>query len=102
MPQPAGRRSPAFFPGGQSKTAVGPAFLAGFVPDDLTGILVTFQGFSELLGSVTSSASIPSTQRFKGLRNSHRFAARTKGTMSTRILTTSHMASFGYPSQRSP
>jgi len=35
---------------GQPKAAEGPAFLAGFVPEVLTGILVIFQGFSELLG----------------------------------------------------
>ena len=38
---PAGRRSPAFFPGGQSRP---------FVPDVFTGILAISQGFSELLG----------------------------------------------------
>jgi hypothetical protein len=31
------------------QAAVGPAFLAGFVPDVLTGIPMVFQGFNELL-----------------------------------------------------
>jgi len=48
MPQSASQRSPAFFPGGQPKATEGPAFLAGFVPDVLTGILLITQGFSEL------------------------------------------------------
>jgi len=50
MPQPAGRRSPVSFPGGQPKV---PAVSRGrrpFVPDALTGILVVVQGFGELLG----------------------------------------------------
>ena len=41
----------------QPKAAVGPAYLAGFVPHVLTGILARFQGFSELLGSRQLSAS---------------------------------------------
>ncbi len=50
-PQPAGRRSPAFFPGGQPKPLVSFQGRRPFVSDVLTRMLVTYQGFSELLGS---------------------------------------------------
>ncbi len=49
--QPAGRRSPAFFPGGQKKALVSFQGRRPFVPDVFTGILVVCQGFRELLSS---------------------------------------------------
>ena len=55
----AGRPPRMSLPGSRRRPHVlGGAFLAGFVPDDLTGILAISQGFSELLGSV-GAASIP-------------------------------------------
>ncbi len=57
---------------------------------------------SELLGGLALLPATPLDQRLSGLRYSHRFATTTKGIVSTRILAKSQMASFGYPSQRSP
>ncbi len=58
-PAKAGR-TPLLYvqPAGDSSIPEGPARRASrrpFVPDGLTGILVTFQGFSELLGGIESS-----------------------------------------------